>query len=145
MSFVDLSEPLRDAIISNSGITSLLESYKGSYPVFTRRPVPDDAPDIAIIISQDVSGVDNDGINFFRPVITRDIMVYGTNELASNFRKVQQIARKIHDLFHHKPTIIDVYDHKVVNITAVGPLSVPQDDQSVMQAVTVEVTLAKHA
>lgn len=142
MSMVDLSEPIRDAILSSSDITSLLDSYKSSYPVFTRRPVPDDAPPIVIVISQDVTSDYQDGINDFRPVIVRDVVVFGPNEPASQFRRVQQIARHIHSLFHHSRHVLNVQDWTTVLIIATGPVSLPQDDQTVAEAVTIQVTLA---
>jgi len=143
MALVDLSEPIRNAIIASSEITSLLEPYAGSYPVFTHRPVPADSPRIVIVISQDIASDDQDGLNDFRPVIIRDIIVFGQNEPADRFRKVQQIARYIHSLFHHKRYSINVPGWITVLVQATGPISLPQDDQTVAEVVTVQVTLAR--
>lgn len=144
MAFVDLSVPLRDALVSSSGITSLLDTYLNSYPIFTRQPVPDNAPDIGIIISQDIVTDDNDGVNDFQPVITRDILIYGPNDIpAADYRKVQLLARRIHDLFHNSHRVVLVSGWTVVRVTCTGPVHLPQDDQSALFAVTVTVHLAK--
>lgn len=145
MTMVDLAVPLRNALINSNGITSLLESYKGSYPIFTRRPVPDDAPDICIVISSDITSEDADGINDRRLVIQRDIFVYGVNEPASKVRTADQLARRIHSLFHHSRHVVEVDNYSTVLVTAIGPLSIPQDDQSIALVVSVTVTLAKRS
>lgn len=143
MTMVNISEPLRNAIVSSSNITMLLDTYKGSYPVFTHRPVPNDAPDISIVISQDISGDHQDGVNFFRPVIVRDIMIYGPNNSPPDiYRKVKEIARLIHSLFHRRKDL-QVPGWHTLNVTCTGPLEIPLEDQSVTAAVTVTVTLAR--
>lgn len=144
MSMVNLSEPLRTALISSGAITSLLVPYKNSYPIFTRRPVPDDAPDIGIIISSDIITDEQDGINDFRPIITRDIIIYGPNDIpADKYRRVEQLSFEVRNLFHNKSDVITVPGWTVVLITVNGPLPIYREDQSVLTAVTLAIRLAK--
>jgi hypothetical protein len=140
---VDLAIPLRDALIGNAGITALLPAYMSSFPVFTRRPPPTDAAYPMIIVSQSIMATDEDGINDLRPVITRDIAVYGSNEEAAKYRTVEQIAFLVFHLFHRKPSSISVDGYKVVQIRASGPVAAPSDDLNyVGRVVPVTVHLA---
>lgn len=141
---MDLAEPIRTALIEASEITTLLMAYKNSYPVFTRRPIPEDAPPIVIIVSPTVSLThDDDGIHDQRPLILRDISVYGPNEPAASYRKIEEIAHLVHDLFHRKRDAIIVDGWDVVQITVTGPIPAPVDDEEeVGRLVTLNVLLA---
>lgn len=144
MALVDISVPLRDALLASSEITSLLAPYKGSRPIFIRRPIPEDAPTLCILISQDIVSSDDDGVNDRRLVIERDITVYGSNDLSpAEYRKVGQLARLIHSLFHNKRHALEVPDWDTVLVTATGPTVIPQDDaQLIAQGVFLTVQLA---
>jgi hypothetical protein len=139
----DLSSNLRAAIVANSGITALLDAYHGSFPVFTRRPIPDDAEYPVIVISPDITHGNEDGVNDSRPVIVRDIAVYGSNETPETYRVVEELGYRLRDLFHRQPGAITVVGATVVQITTTGPVPGPTDDEKVVaRVVPVTVRLA---
>lgn len=140
----DLSIPLRDALIGASAITSALPAFNGSFPIFTRRPAPVNAPYPMILISPDVTVTEEDGITDNRPVQQRDIAVYGQNETAEKYRAVETLAYSVYDLFHRNRHAIDVPGWHVVLITAQGPMPAPVDDyQNVARVIPLMIRLAK--
>lgn len=144
MSAANLAEPLRTAVIAASGITTQLVAYKGSFPVFTRRPLPPDITYPVIAISPDISKIDEDGLTDQRPILTRDITVYGQNEDAAKYRVVEDLGYQIHDLFHNRRMAITVSGWNVVDIKARGPIPAPtDDDKTVARMVTLTIRLAR--
>lgn len=140
---VDVSTALRTAIIGASAITTELDAYAGSFPVFTRRPVPDDAPGVVIIVSPDITQSDEDGLSDARPVIIRDISAYGPNDAPANYRKVERIGYALRALFHRLPASISVSGWGVARIEVQGPIPAPTDDeQTVGRMVTLAIRLA---
>lgn len=140
---MDLSAPIRTAIIGESSITSLLTAYKSSWPVFTRRPAPNDATLPIILISPDIAVTDEDGVSDFRPIIVRDISVYGRNDEADQYRAVEQIGYALRNLFHRQRSALTVSGWTVMQIIAAGPMPAPVDDeQSVGRLVELTVHLA---
>ncbi len=123
MSAPDITIPVRDALLAAVAVTSLLPAYLGSYPVFTRRPVPADTPYPCLLVSQDIVLNDRDGINDYRPFILRDIAVYHTNEAAANYRLTMQIALAVWRTFNERRYSITVPDWDVVDVTALAPVS----------------------
>lgn len=121
---MDLSEPLRTALLDDATITAQLPAYAGSKTVFTRRPVPDNAEYPMIIVSADVGIVDEDGIDDQRPVITRDVAVFGRNDVAESYRQVEDIGFLVRDLFHRRRDSIVVPGWNVIDVRAAGPFSV---------------------
>lgn len=144
MSYPDLATPLRDRLVATAAITSQLAAYKASFPVFTRRPAPSDAPYPMIIISPDISKTDQDGIDDFRPIFTRDITVYGQNDTSARYRTVESLARTVHDIFHSTRDSIVVPDWHLIQITCTGPIPAPvDDDQTVARMVSLTLQLAQ--
>jgi hypothetical protein len=143
MSTADLAQPLRDAIIGDSGITSLLPSYDGSFTVFTNVPVPNNAPYPMIVISPDIVVLNADGINDFQPIPTRTISTYAANDTPANYRLADQLAYLVRDLFHRERQAIVVPGWHVIDIQAMGPEPVPSEDQTVGRMVTLAIRLAQ--
>lgn len=140
----DLAAPIRAALVGASGITSLLSAYAGSFPIFTRRPAPADAPYPMIMVSPDISVTDRDGVNDLQPVVQRDVAVYGQNDTAAHYRDVETIAYAVRTLFHRKWRALTVSGWGVVSIVARGPIPAPTDDEkTVGRLVTLEIALAK--
>jgi hypothetical protein len=80
---LDLTQPIRDGLLAEPLIASALPNYgSNGKTIFTRRPVPSDAPYPMIVISPDVTVTDQDGIDHEKSVVIRDIAVYGKNEPA---------------------------------------------------------------
>lgn len=144
MSAADLSVPLRDALIGNAAITSQLPAYKGSFPIFTRRPAPTDITYPIIMISPDVTIDDEDGINDFRPIQVRDVVVYGQNDTPAKYRVVEVLGYAIREMFHSTRLSIVVPSFTVTLITARGPMPAPtDDDQTVARIVSLTIRLAR--
>lgn len=141
---VDLSEPIRSALVGAASITSQLAAYKGSYPIFTRRPAPTDVTFPIIMVSPDIASTDRDGINYQAPVLERDIAVYGQNDTPAHYRAVESIAYAVRALFHRRRLALTVPGWGVTNLLARGPIAAPTDDeQSVGRLVSLTVFLSK--
>jgi hypothetical protein len=146
MSAADLSIPLRAALVGASTITTLLAVYKGSYPIFTRRPAPADAPYPMIMVSPDISLTEQDGIDDFRPIQERDIIIYGQNDTPAKYRVVEQLGYAVREIFHSNRQSITVSGWGVILITARGPIPAPtDDDQTIARMVSLTIELAKKA
>lgn len=143
---LDLSVPIRDAIIADAVITAALVAYNGSFPVFTRVPVPDDAPYPMVVVSSQLQAGEEDGVADERPTYTRDIMVYGRNGRdATNdqYHAVEAIAFELRTLFNRKRDAIQIAGWTVTDIQTRGPAPAPVDDeQTVGRMVLLTLRLA---
>ena len=140
----DLSEPIRNAIIGDATVTAELAAYKGSYPVFTRHPVPQDAPYPLILVSPPMDMGNLDGVDDERPILLRDVLVYGQNDTAANYRQVETIAFALKDIFHRDWKSISVSGWKVVSVVATDPNPAPvDDDDEVGRRIELTITLAR--
>ena len=127
----DLAVPIRDALVASGSITALLATYASEPAVFTRRPLPGNASYPLILVSPDVSiSNEEDGIFDFRPLVIRDVIVYASNEVPDSYRKADQVAYLVRNLFHRQRAVIVVPDWHVVDIQATGPAPTSQDDQT---------------
>jgi hypothetical protein len=141
---MNLAEPIRTALVGSATITSNLPAYLGSYTVFTRQPVPADADFPMILVSSGFQGSEEDGLRDERPLLVRDVLVYGQNDTAANYRVVEDIAFAVRALFHRARTAIVVSGWSVVDIVAQGPSPAPVDDeQTVGRRVELTVRLAR--
>lgn len=140
----DLSAPIRTALVGAASVTALLPTYLGSYPVFTRRPAPTGAPYPMIMVSPDISTSDQDGVDDRRPVVERDVAVYGHNDTAAHYRDVEELAYAVRALFHRRWRALTVSGWKVVGVIVRGPMPAPTDDeQTIGRLVTLSVSLAR--
>lgn len=140
---MDLSAPIRAALVGEPAVTSELTAYANSVPIFTRVPVPDDAPYPMVVVSSGFQVGDGDGLNDEQPQLVRDVLVYGRND-ADSYRKVERIAFAIRDLFHRHRGSITVSGWDVVSVVATGPAPAPVDDeQTVGRRVELTVRLAR--
>jgi len=139
----DLAQSFRNSLIANATLANMLPNYLDSPTVFTRRPVPPDAPYPMIVVSSDSAKTDTDGLADLRPIITRDIIVYGSNDTSDHYRDVEEMAYVIFSIFHRNP--MSLFVDTGWNITAVtcqGPRPAPtDDDQTIARAVTVVTQL----
>jgi hypothetical protein len=143
---LDLTQSIRDGLLAEPLIADALPNYgSNGKTIFTRRPVPSDAPYPMIVISQDVSVTDQDGIDHEKSVVIRDIAVYGKNEPAAAFRQVVDMAYVVRHLFHsRRDTLFPIGEYKLIDIRASGPRAAPTDDlQTVGRLVELTVRLAK--
>src|SRR5437764_1427899 len=98
----DLAQPILFALLHNAQVVSRLPNYVDSKTIFTRRPPPTDAPYPMILISHDIAKQNLDGISDLRPMITRDIAVYGFNDGSINYRTVEALANIVFGQFHRR-------------------------------------------
>lgn len=145
---IDLSASIRTRILSVTDITSLLTNYKGSKPIFTRRPAPSDAAYPIIMISPMVGGgIDDDFLKRQRREVTYDLAVYGTNDTAENYRKVEKlgflIAQVFHRLDHFKFETPEGW--QLVRAKSFGPMPAPTDDQKFIgRMISVQFLIAQN-
>jgi hypothetical protein len=125
---MDLAGPIRVAILGNSAITDLLGIYLGEPAVFTRRPVPDDAPYPMIQVSPNISTGNQDFLRARLPMPRRDLGVFGRQP--DDYRTVEAIAFLLRQQFHRQRFSIDLSPYfNIVELVADGPISAPTDDQ----------------
>ena len=143
MSAPDLTVPIRSALLGDADVISALPAYLGSYPIFTRRPVPVDAPFPCIVISQDITLNEQDGIGDYRSEIQRDVAVYHTNELPANGEVIDAIAQAVRRTFHRRRNSLTVSGWSVVSVQASVPIDASSDsDQRVGVVVQLVVLVA---
>ena len=142
----DLTLAIYNAIIGNTDITGNLPAYLGSFPVFTRRPIPADNPPPypLIIVSQNITLSEDDGIRDFRPIIVRDVAVYHSNELPANYRLADVIAQHVRRLFHRqRHSISPPAGWSVVDIQAEVPIALElEQDQTTARVVQLNIRVA---
>lgn len=145
LSAPNLAQPILYALLNNAQVVSRLPAYVDSVTIFTRRPAPTDASYPMIIISRDIAKQNLDGISDLRPLITRDIAVYGLNDGSASYRTVETLANIIFGQFHRRRAALVAPDGwTVAAIESVGPLPAPVDDtMQVGRIITLHVQLAQ--
>jgi hypothetical protein len=139
---LNLSEPIREAVLGDPDITSYLGTYAGEPSVHTRRPVPSEATYPAVVISPDVSLTDFDALNGSRPIAVRDVAVYG--QQPGSYRRVEELGYTIRELFHRRKENVVVDGYHVVDLVASGPIVAPTDDEKLVgRVVTLTFRLQK--
>lgn len=142
---LDLSESIRAAVVAESAVTGELPAYKGSYPVFTRVPVPDDAPYPMIVVPDEAGAGDEDGIDFLAPVVVRDVVVYGRNDSVAHYLQAVALADAVWELFHRRRASIEApAGWSVTDVRASRPRPAPDDgEQLVGRRVELTVRLSR--
>lgn len=129
---LDLGPALRTALIGNLAIAARLAQWRAEPCVFAYRPVPADAPMPLAIINPNSALTDADGLMSDRPVLARDIAVYGRRgtpgESSDQSAAVDEIAYLIRQLFHRQKFSVTVAGFSVIDIIASGPIPAPADD-----------------
>ena len=123
---LDLSAPIRLSLLENAEICDFLHDFKGSPAIFTRRPLPENAPYICLAISPDIAIGNEDALISLRPIVTRDVVVYGRQP--DDYRDVEACGYLIRDHFHKKRFSIQPEGYSVIEIVASGPIPAPTDD-----------------
>lgn len=127
---LDLAGPLRDAIMGCEPITVDLGAHMGEPAIFTRRPVPAMAAELAsyplILINPESAVGDEDGLTSDRPFVIRDIAVYG--QQPTHYRKVEAIGYRLRALFHRQKFALVPDGYSVIDIRVSGPIAAPVDD-----------------
>lgn len=128
---LDLLPALRNSVIAAIGTN--LPAYNGSRAVFTRRPIPDDAPDFCCIINPAQSIGDADGVNSDRPIVQHSIAVYGEKGSAGSgqddTRDVDARAFELREYFHRQKFSVQPTGFYAIDVQAQGPVPAPVDDE----------------
>jgi len=128
---LDLAGPLRTAILSNAEVTALLGVWEGEPAIFTRRPVPTDAPYPLIAIGPDISIGNMDGLTMRLPMPRRDILVYG--QQPDDYRTVEALGYLLRAQFHRQRFSVDLSPaYSVIDIVCTGPMEAPVSDDSLV-------------
>lgn len=138
---LDLGPALRAAILSQqnpalqalaASIVARLDQYQGGGAVFAFRPVPEDAGNRIILINPDAALTDEDGLTSDRPVVVRDIAIYGRKgtpgDPADDSPLVEALGYDVRLLFHRQKFAVQPEGYSVIEITATGPVPAPVDD-----------------
>lgn len=142
----DLAAPIRAAIIDDYDLANMIAPYLDSVAVFTRRPAPAIADYPMVMIGPDFGTGDADAVNSRRYELMRDVAVYGLNDEPENYRQVEDIARRIANLFHRQKRSLVIPGYRVWEITASGPMPAPVDDeQTVGRVVTLSILVQADA
>jgi hypothetical protein len=124
----DMSQSIRASLAADDFVNSNLPQYLTDITIFTRRPVPPDAPYPMIVVDPNKANVDIGGLNYNQLRILADIAVYGSNDSASNFRLVEQLAYEVFELFHRNRGSVQVPGWQTARVWCNGPIQIPSDD-----------------
>ena len=127
---LDLGPAIRTAILADATIVALLSTYLGEAAVFTRRPVPTGTTYPLVVISDDVSVTDRDALVSRRPVVIRDVLVYGNKP--AQYRVVEQIAYLLRELFHRQKGSLTNADYDIIEVQVFGPRTAPTSDDEII-------------
>lgn len=121
----DLAPAIRAALLAEPDVVSILPAYLSSFPIFTRRPVPESAPYPMIVVSSDVSVMDEDGVADLRPIVVKDVAIYGLNDTPEHYRAVESLAQIVRTLFHRRKPFTSVGVWSIIDFVASGPRVAP--------------------
>lgn len=144
----DILPALRDAVMAITGVTSEIDTWNNEPAVFTRRPLPADAPRKVCVINPPSSIGDGDGLTSDRPIITHDIAFYGLKgqpgTAEDDTRSIDRAAHAARLYFHRNRFSVQPSGYSVIDIRASGPTPAPVDDENeVGRLVTVVVRLRR--
>lgn len=139
---LDLAPALREAIVLDADTGGAVTEWNGEPAVFTRRPVPEDAPAKMIMINPDSAITDEDFLDTEIPVVMRTIVAYGNQP--TDYRSVEAIGYALRVLFHRQKSVIRPVGYDVIDIVASGPFPAPvDDDKTVARAVGLKIRLRR--
>lgn len=151
---LDMLPHLRSSLIAGDpdrgiDIAELVEEWKGEPAVFTRRPVPADAPDLIIICNPAITILDEDALVSRRPVWTSTIAIYGRKGAPGSAddqtREVEALGWRIRALFHRQRFSVRPEGFSVIEVTAGGPVPGPtDDDKQVARIVQLRIRLREN-
>lgn len=145
---MDLLPALREGVMECVGAIAELDEWKGEPAVFTRRPLPEDAPARLALINPPVAITDADGLTSFRPIVDHDIVVYGRKGMPGSAeddtRAVERAAFALREHFHRKRFSVQPEGYSVIDVRVTGPSAAPvDDDQTVGRLISVTVRLRR--
>lgn len=137
---LDLAPAILAVINAEPTITGLLSTFEGVPAISTRRPVAEGMDYPLIVVTPDVAINDGDALTSVRPIVIRDVIVYGNNP--DDYRTVEQVGYSLRDLFHRKRDSIIPTGYDVIAVTAAGPRPAPtSDDEIIGRVVSLTIQL----
>lgn len=127
---LNLGAPIRTALLADAGITALLSTWQTAAAVFTRRPTPTAVVRPLIVVSEDISITDADALRSDRPIVIRDILIYG--DQPDHFRDIETLGYLVRDLFHRNKGSVISTTYDIIDIRASGPRAAPTSDAEVV-------------
>jgi hypothetical protein len=132
-----------------AAICASLGEYEGEPGVFAYRPVPEGALDPIILINPDAAIDDQDGLASSRPMVIRDIAIYGRKgppgEPSDQSPIVEAIGYQVRELFHRQRFSVQPEGYSITDIVAAGPVVAPVDDDGeIGRLVTLTVRLRRN-
>lgn len=126
---LDLNIPLREALMEYEPISGQLSQWNGEPAIFTIEPTPSDAQYPFILIRPPFGIGDEDGLRSDRPIVQRDISVYGRKGARRDeYRAVDAMGYELREYFHRNKWAISPEGYDVVDIEVSGPIPGPTDD-----------------
>lgn len=152
MSNLNLSIPLRNAVLGMSSITDLLGTWSNEPSVHTRRPLPDDATYPCVAISPAVFITNQDALDTFRPVGMWDLATYAEatrmvgGRMVDGYRELEEIAYALFEGFHRQKHVLLVESYSIIDIVASGPTLAPSgNDRLLGRVVPLTIRLKKNS
>ena len=140
---MDLPAAFYDALTSDSTVKGYLGTYLTTPCVFTKVPVPSEAPFPMLVVMPPASVSDFDYLNAKKLYILQDLIVYGEQD--SDYRDVEALAWYLRNLFHREKDVITVTGWNVMDITVFGPTPAPvSDEKHVARRVELTILLSKN-
>ncbi len=137
---LDLSGPIREALLGSAPLIALLATWEGYPSIHTAIPVPEDVTYPFATVPPAAAIGNFDALVSRRPIVQRDVIIYG--QQPDHYRDVEAAAFIVRKLFHENRWAITVPGYQVVRITADGPVPAPTDDQNeVARAVMLRIAL----
>ncbi len=125
---LDVAAALRTAIMAQTAISDQLAEHDGEPGIYTRRPLPENAPYPLCLINPAAAIGDQDYLNSDLPVVMRDVAFYG--EQPKHYRIVEALGYLARDFFHRNKWAIAPAGYDVIQVTAKGPIPGATDDQT---------------
>jgi hypothetical protein len=145
---LDQQDPALQALAAS--IADQLEQYRGEPAVFAFRPVPDDAPELVILVNPPAAITDADALRAVRPIVECDVVCYGRRgtpgDAGDQSPIVEAIGFQLRELFHRQKFSVQVDGYSVIQITARGPVAAPADDAGTIgRMVNLAISLRRNA
>lgn len=138
---MNIHAPIRTWLLDQTDICALLGDWEGDTAVHTRRPVPaKTGTPFVLIPSTNAAAGSRDGLTSPRPIIIRDLFVYGL--LNDDLRNVDKAAEMISTRLHRNRFALSIEGWRVIDIDANRPIPAPSDsDDSVGRLISLRITL----
>lgn len=139
---LDLAPAIRTALIEDAEVQNFAGEWRGAPAVATRRPVPAEFPARMLLINPDAAIGNEDAINSDRPIVVRDIAIYGNQP--DDYREVEALGYHLRTKFHRQKWSIEPEGYSVVDIVVSGPIPGPvDDDKTVARIVSLTIRLRR--